>query len=95
MIKKVYHISHVKNRESILKNGLIPNGKKEGLIKYVPCIFFSINQKDLAYDYVNYENVDCWEFEVDSKYIKQDKFSGSINHFYIEIPISQDKLKLV
>jgi hypothetical protein len=95
MITKAYHISHSKNRESILKNGLIPNEKKEGLIKYAPCIFFSINKKDLGYDYVNYENVDCWEFEVDSKQIKKDKFSGSTNHFYIETPVSSDKLKLI
>lgn len=95
MIKKVYHISHSKNRESILKNGLIPKEKKEGLIQYPPCIFFSTNKKDLGYDYVNYENVDCWEFKVDSKDMKKDNFSKSNNHFYIKTPINPDKLKLV
>lgn len=95
MFKKAYHISHSKNRESILKNGLIPKEKTEGIIQYPPCIFFSINKKDLGYDYVNYENVDCWEFEVDLNQIKKDTFSKSINHFFIEKPIIPSKLKLI
>jgi hypothetical protein len=92
---KAYHISHVKNRESIQSFGLIPCGKKEGRIKYEPRIFFSINREDLGFDYVGYENVDCWEFEVDSVSIKQDLFSSCQNHFYIENCISSDKLKIL
>lgn len=94
MFKKAYHISYTKNRDSILKNGLIPNGKTDGRIQYVPCVFFSINKKDLGFDFVDYENVDCWEFEVDCETIKPDKFSGSKNHFYIESPILPNNIKL-
>ncbi len=91
---KAYHISPIKNRESILKNGLIPHEKTSGRIQYEPCIFFSTDKNDLGFDYVDYENVDCWEFEVDSKKIKVDTFSGSTNHFYIKNPIPFSEIKL-
>lgn len=91
---KVYHISPIQNRKSILKYGLIPNQKNFGRIKYGPSLFISTNKKDLGFDYVNFENVDCWEFEVDSKTIKKDPFSGSSNHFFIEKHIAASKLKL-
>lgn len=79
---------------SILKNGLIPKEKKVGRIKYGPSIFISIDNKDLGFDYVDFENIDCWEFEVDLSSIKKDPFSGSSNHFYIEYHIPAYKLKL-
>jgi hypothetical protein len=92
---KVYHISHSKNRYSIQKNGLIPHEKTEGRIQYSPRIFISIDKEDLGFDYVNYENVDCWEFEVDSNSIKKDEFSSSKNHFYVEEFIPAEKISLI
>lgn len=89
-----YHISHKKYRKSILENGLVPKEKKQGLNQYNARIFVSVNKKDLAFDYVNYENVDCWEFEVDKTKLIKDEFSTSKNHFYLIEPISADKIKL-
>lgn len=92
---KAYHISKIKNRESILKNGLIPHEKKWGLIQYEPSIFLSTDIHNLAYDYVGYENVDCWEFEVELSKLKKDPFSMSICHYYINEPILKDNIKLL
>jgi hypothetical protein len=91
---KAYHISPIKNRESILKNGLIPHEKDSGRIQYDPRIFFSTNDQDLGFDYVGYEHVDCWQFEVNSNSIKKDPFSGSSNHFFTMEPIGPSKIKL-
>jgi len=92
---KAYHISRFKNRDSILKNGLIPKGKNSGLIQYPPSIFFSIDINDLAYDYVDFEYVDCWEFEIEYSKIKSDTFSYSKSHYYINEPIPPSDIKLI
>lgn len=91
---KCYHISPSKNRNSILNNGLLPKSKIEGLIQYEPRIFFSTDLSNLGFDFVGFDNVDCWEFEIDSETIKPDNISGSTNHFYIteKIPTSQIRL---
>lgn len=94
MIIKAYHISPIKNRSSILNSGLLPKSKKDGLIKYEPRIFFSTNIENLGFDFVGYENIDCWEFDVDSEAIKPDNISGSTNHFYIETPVKSSKLNI-
>lgn len=91
---KVYHISPRKNRESILKKGLLPKEKATGRIQYPHRIFVSKEKSDLGFDYVNYENVDCWSFKVDSKVLKKDTFSHSKNHFYIDEMIAPENLKL-
>lgn len=91
---KAYHISPIKNRQSILRNGLIPNSKENGRIQYEKRLFFSIDRNDLGFDFVNFENVDCWEFEVEPKTMKPDNFSGSTNHFYITSKIPADKIRL-
>jgi hypothetical protein len=91
---KAYHISHRKYRQSILANGLIPASKTDGRIQYGPRIFISTNTADLGFDFVNFENVDCWEFEVDSASIKPDLFSGSTNHFYIENAVRPGLIQL-
>lgn len=90
-----YHISHKKYRKSILDNGLIPKEKNQGLNQYSPRIFISTNKNDLAFDYVNYENVDCWEVEVDKTKLIKDEFSTSKNHFYLLEHIPADKIKLI
>lgn len=94
MILKAYHISRQKNRESILQNGLIPHEKNSGRIQYSPRIFFSTDINNLGFDYVDFENVDCWEFEVDSNSIKKDPISSSEYHFYIETVIHPSKVSL-
>jgi hypothetical protein len=92
---KAYHISPIKNRNSILEKGLDTVDKKTGRIQYEHRLFFSIDKKDLGFDFVNFENVDCWEFEVKKSQIKKDEFSHSKNHFYIEERVDASKIKLV
>jgi hypothetical protein len=91
---KAFHISPRKNRTSILKHGLLTSSKTTGRIKYGPRIFFSTDVDNLGFDYVNFENVDCWEFEVDSKSIKKDLISNYKCHFYIENSILPSKITL-
>lgn len=91
---KAYHISPKRNRESIKTHGLIPQEKLSGRIQYGPRLFFSTNTNDLGFDFVNFENVDCWEFEVEAEKIKPDLISGSTNHFYIEQNITPEDIKL-
>lgn len=90
----VHHLAPKNRRHSIMENGLIPFGKDEGLITYSPRIFVSISDKDLAFDYVNYENVDCWTFNIPNEWLKRDNFSTSIYHFYIETAIPPSILML-
>ena len=92
---KVYHISPIQNRNSILEKGLIATAKNEGRIKYSNRLYFSISKEDLAFDYVNFENVDCWEFEIDKSAIKVDDFSHSKEHFYIEKDVKPNLIKLI
>lgn len=92
---KAYHISPRKNRASILKHGLLTASKTIGRIKYGHRIFFSTDLDNLGFDYVNFENVDCWEFEVDSKSIKKDQISNCKYHFYIESSIQPSKITLI
>lgn len=91
---KAYHISHRKHRESILKNGLLPSKKTFGRIRYGLRLFFSTDAKDLGFDYVGYDNVDCWQFEIDVNLLKRDLISGSKNHFYIKRKIPSSQIKL-
>lgn len=90
----VYHISPKKNRDSIKKSGLIPQRKDSGRIKFEPRIFVSKDKKHLGFDYVNFENVDCWTFKIDSKLLYKDEFSSSDHHFYLECSIGPEKLIL-
>lgn len=90
----VHHLAPKNRRHSIMENGLIPYGKEDGLITYSPRIFVSISAKDLAFDYVNYENVDCWTFSVPNEWLKEDTFSSSMHHFFIETAIPPQLLIL-
>lgn len=84
---KCYHLSHRKNRDSILKHGLIPKEKTDGRIRYGPRIFVSTSLNYLAFDFVGFENVDCWCFEVEEGELQQDVVSGAKSHFFVANPI--------
>jgi hypothetical protein len=92
---KVYHLSHLKNRDSILKNGIIPHSYDGTHICYEPRVFVSIKKTDLAFDYVNYENVDCWEFDIHKTKLTKDNSVTNPNYFYTNEHISSDKIKLI
>ena len=92
---KCYHISPIKNRESILKSGLIPKSKTKGSIQYEPRIFFSLNKKKLGLDYVDYENIDVWEFSIDRNFIKRDDFTSIKSFYYTNHWIEPENVKLI
>ena len=89
-----YHLTYRNRRNSILKNGLLPKAYNGELIKYEPRIFVSNSKKNLAFDYVGYENVDVWEIKTEQVFFK-DLFSSYAGHFYLKEPIALDSLKLI
>ena len=91
---KCYHLSHIKNRDSNLKEGLIPKLKTDGRIRYGPRIFVSISLDDLAFDYVGNENVDCWSFEVEETELEKDVVSGVKSHFFVVNGVAANKITL-
>jgi hypothetical protein len=99
----LYHISHRKNRDSILKNGLELRGCKDGdgskwsytdTIRYEPRIFASNSKKTNAFDYVGFDDVDMWKIETD-QVLYEDKFSKEKGHFFLKKPIPPENLKLI
>jgi hypothetical protein len=93
---KLYHISPKKNRDSILKYGLLPKQKSDGHITYEPRIFFSKKKTDISVmDFLNqWDNVDVWEVKIDEDLIKKDTNSHLGYHFFTEKPISVKNLRL-
>ncbi len=94
-VVQLFHVSPVKNRESIFTYGLIPKNKTEGLITYGPSIFVSVTYEDAGFDYVGYENVDVWTFYLPKQFLYPDEFSGDANQYYIEVNVSWYKLTLL
>lgn len=91
---KLYHLSYRNRRESILKHGLKPMSCNGPVIKYEPCIFVSNSKKNLAFDYVHFENVDVWEIETEQE-IYPDMHSSYKGHFYLKNHIPVENLKLI
>lgn len=94
-VVQLFHVSPVKNRESILTYGLCPTSRiaAQG-ITYGPRIFVSSIYEETAFDYVNYEEVDIWSFYLQKKYLIPDEYSNYANHYYIEVAIPWYKLAL-
>ena len=91
---KLYHLSYKSKRESILQNGLIPMAYNGNVIKYEPRIFVSNSKKNLAFDYVGFDNVDVWEIKTD-QILFNDPFSSCVGHFYLKNHIPKENLKLI
>jgi len=89
---KCYHISPIKNRQSILEKGLLPGSNK--LIKYSKRLFFSTDIKILGFDYVDYSHVDVWSFFLPESKIKTDKKAWHKCFGYTTEKISSAKIKL-
>jgi hypothetical protein len=90
----VYHLSNVKNRESILKNGIIPKSHSGNYINYSLRIFVTKVLDSAVFDYVGYDCVDLWKFDLDENLLITDSFSSSDNHFFINEIVYPDKLEL-
>lgn len=100
MFLRVYHISRIHNRQSILEKGLIPYGKDDEECRwpglgYPPRIYVSLRKTDAwAMDFVDYEGVDVWSFVVLKRELKKDHHSGCDWHYYIERPVPPAALRL-
>ena len=94
-VDQLFHVSPIKNRESILTYGLCLKSRiaAQG-ISYGPRIFVSSVYEETAFDYVNYEEVDIWSFYLQKKYLIPDEYSNYANHYYIEVAIPWYKLAL-
>jgi hypothetical protein len=90
----VYHLSPSNKRDLIIKEGLKPKAYNGVIIKYEPRIFVSNSKKNLAFDYVGYENVDVWEVETEQPLFK-DLFSFFNGHFYLKNPVPVENIKLI
>ena len=91
---KLYHLTYRNRRESIFKSGLIPMAHNGSIIKYGPSIFVSNSKKNLAFDYVHFENVDVWEITTNQKMFP-DEHSDDVGHFYLKNHIPVENLKLI
>jgi len=90
-----YHVSNIANREFILENGLIPQAKTEGLIKYELRVFFSIDKDRLGFDYVDYSNVDVWKFKISAEFVKRDENTSFKCFCYTNQKIEKNQIELV
>jgi hypothetical protein len=92
---KVYHLSPNKNRKDILSNGLIPKAFDGTFIKYEASIFVSKSKKDLAFDYVAFEDVDVWEFLIEESKLFKDEHSTQEGHYLLKDKVDSSNLKLL
>lgn len=90
-----YHVSSIANRQFILENGLIPKAKTEGLIKYEPRVFFSIDRDQLGFDYVDYFNVDVWKFNISRESLKRDENTSFKCFCYTNQKIDKSQIELI
>lgn len=95
----LYHLSPIRNRESILKNGLVPKSKNGKVIKYRSKIFFFSDKKTPPFDVVSFFDVDMWEVKIDKQKLKNDKLimksSGGGRWLHTSEKIHPTKIKLV
>lgn len=89
---KCYHVSPIKNRDSILKHGLLPKTNKT--FGYFKKLFFSIDKNVLGLDYVDYINVDIWSFYLPKSKIKKDKNGWHPSFKFTSHKINPKDLKL-
>jgi len=89
---KCYHISPIRNRQSILKKGLVPKDNKA--MNYSKKLFFSTDRNNLGFDYVDYSNVDVWSFVLPKSKIKADDNAWKECFCYISEKIPAEKIKL-
>ena len=93
---QVFHVSHCKNRASILRQGLLCRGQPaREIISYEPRVFVSSTYEDAAFDFVGFEEVDVWTFYVNKNEMYMDEFSDYANHYYLKNDVPWYKLNLL
>jgi len=92
---KVYHLSPNKNRESILLDGIKLGSYNGKYLNFDSCIFVSNSKKIVAFDFVDYEEVDLWEFEIETEKLVIDTNTSEKGYFFIKEAIESSRLKLI
>ena len=93
---QVFHVTHLKNRASILCYGLLCRGQPaREIISYEPRVFVSSTYEDAAFDFVSFEKVDVWTFYVNKNEMYVDEFSYYGNHYYLKNDVPWYKLNLL
>lgn len=98
-MKKLYHATLSRNRNSIIEKGLEPRLSKKFDFDYNDKrIYLYENLKSHVLDFVGYQNVDIWEVELDESYeLKDDliaKEDGIDNCYYVNSAIPPERLKI-
>lgn len=72
-MKKLYHATHISNRNSILEKGLEPRmSKKFDHNHDDKRVYLFEDLKSHVLDFVGYENIDIWEVELDDSIVVND-----------------------
>ena len=95
----LYHLSPIKNRESILKNGLIPKSRNGFMIQYCDRIFLFSDKDSPPFDVVSHFDVDMWKVKVYKNILDKDKFmtKGCLGGdcFYVVKNIKPKNIELI
>lgn len=98
-MKKLYHATHISNRDSILQNGLEPRfSKRFDCQNEDKRVYLFEDLKSHVLDFVGYENIDIWEVELDENTIINDdliaKNDGVDKCYFINNSIPPTRLKI-
>ena len=93
-VVQAFHITPTKNRDSILRYGLIPSAEPNGGLSYPPALFFSLTVEDLPWGYINPGQADIWTFCISHEKLIADKYGPSGKWFYTKETIPYYKLYL-
>ena len=97
-VVQLFHVTHMRHRESILTYGLLPVEMPVttivGFRTYGPRIYVSTIYSDLPFGYVGNTNLDVWTFFLPSHKLIPDEIQCSGNHYYIEESVPWYKLYL-
>lgn len=98
-MKKMYHATHISNRDSILEKGLEPRLSNRFNFDYEEGrIFLYEDLKSNALDFVGYFNIDIWEVDIDDSYVLNEdliaKKDGVDKCYYVTKHIPPEKIKI-
>ena len=93
---QVFHVTHCKNRASILRHGLLCRGQPtKEIISYEPRVFVSSTYEEAAFDFVGFEDVDVWTFYIHKVNMNTDEFAHCGNHYFLKNDVPWYKLNLL
>lgn len=89
---KCYHVSHISNRKSIMEKGLLTSDSD--YFKYKNRLCFSVDEKNIGFDYGGYFFVDVWSFYFPENKMRFDEFAEEDYYMYISENVSPENLTL-